>query len=218
MELILLIIYSIIVWFVFFKKKWLPWNITSQVIVVTIPIFALTASAMIGDLQRCTDAGMDGLLTKPLEHARLCETLDRLGFSVEPAHIETPIATPASLVAATNLVPVDLKRLRTATSADDQMLKAICDVFVASNIELLDKLTRALASSDHKALQAAAHALKGQSDTVYAQRLGQVAAALALERMNRTATELQSLLDEACSASAECAAYVAAQLPAHGST
>ena len=42
MEIILLIIYSIIVWFIFFKKKWLPWNITSQVIVVTIPIFALT--------------------------------------------------------------------------------------------------------------------------------------------------------------------------------
>src|SRR6185295_9478824 len=42
MEVILLIIYSAIVWFIFFKKKWLPWNITSQVIVVTIPIFALT--------------------------------------------------------------------------------------------------------------------------------------------------------------------------------
>lgn len=41
MELILLIIYSVIVWFIFFKKKWLPWNITSQVIVVTIPVFAL---------------------------------------------------------------------------------------------------------------------------------------------------------------------------------
>ena len=41
MELILLIIYSIFVWFIFFKKKWLPWNITSQVIVVTIPVICL---------------------------------------------------------------------------------------------------------------------------------------------------------------------------------
>ena len=41
MEIILLIIYSIIVWFIFFKKKWLPWNITSQVIVVTIPVICL---------------------------------------------------------------------------------------------------------------------------------------------------------------------------------
>jgi multidrug resistance efflux pump len=42
MELLLLIIYSIIVWLIFFKFKLLPWNITSQVIVVTIPIIMLT--------------------------------------------------------------------------------------------------------------------------------------------------------------------------------
>src|SRR3954469_9119557 len=42
MEIILLIIYSAIVWFIFFKKKWLPWNITSQVVVVTIPVIAMT--------------------------------------------------------------------------------------------------------------------------------------------------------------------------------
>jgi multidrug resistance efflux pump len=42
MELILLIIYSVIVWLIFFKFKLLPWNIVSQVIVVTIPVFALT--------------------------------------------------------------------------------------------------------------------------------------------------------------------------------
>src|SRR5207247_10756858 len=42
MELILLIVYAVVVWLIFFKFKWLPWNITSQVIVVTIPIIALT--------------------------------------------------------------------------------------------------------------------------------------------------------------------------------
>src|SRR6478735_1097973 len=42
MEIILLIIYSAIVWLIFFKFKWLPWNIISQVIVVTIPVVALT--------------------------------------------------------------------------------------------------------------------------------------------------------------------------------
>jgi multidrug resistance efflux pump len=43
MELILLGIYSFFVWLIFIKFKWLPWNIISQVIVVTIPIFGLTA-------------------------------------------------------------------------------------------------------------------------------------------------------------------------------
>jgi len=42
MEVLLLGIYSFFVWLIFFKFKWLPWNITSQVIVVTIPIIALS--------------------------------------------------------------------------------------------------------------------------------------------------------------------------------
>ncbi|MBP6565189.1 MAG: HlyD family secretion protein [Burkholderiales bacterium] len=43
MEVLLLGIYSAIVWFIFIKMKWLPWNIGTQVTVVIIPIVALTA-------------------------------------------------------------------------------------------------------------------------------------------------------------------------------
>lgn len=42
MEIILLGIYSFFVWLIFFKFKWLPWNIVSQVIVITLPIIGLT--------------------------------------------------------------------------------------------------------------------------------------------------------------------------------
>ncbi len=43
MEALLLGIYSFFVWLIFFKFKWLPWNATSQVIVVTLPIFGIAA-------------------------------------------------------------------------------------------------------------------------------------------------------------------------------
>jgi len=43
MEALLLAIYSFFVWFIFIKKKWLPWNTTSQVTVVVIPIVAMSA-------------------------------------------------------------------------------------------------------------------------------------------------------------------------------
>ena len=42
MEIILLGIYSFFAWLVFFKFKWLPWNIVTQVITITIPIIGLT--------------------------------------------------------------------------------------------------------------------------------------------------------------------------------
>jgi multidrug resistance efflux pump len=41
MEIILLGIYSFFVWLIFFKFKWLPWNFTSIVITVTLPIVGL---------------------------------------------------------------------------------------------------------------------------------------------------------------------------------
>jgi len=43
MEALLLGIYGFFVWLIFIKFKWLPWNIVSQVIVVIIPVVALTA-------------------------------------------------------------------------------------------------------------------------------------------------------------------------------
>ena len=42
MEALLLGIYAFFVWLIFIKLKWLPWTITSQVIVAVIPIVALT--------------------------------------------------------------------------------------------------------------------------------------------------------------------------------
>ncbi len=43
MEALLLAIYSFFVWLIFIKFKWLPWNTTSQVTVVIIPIVAMAA-------------------------------------------------------------------------------------------------------------------------------------------------------------------------------
>src|SRR4249919_1618809 len=47
MDILLLLIYGFFVWLIFIKFKWLPWNITSQVIVVTIPIIALTILVLV---------------------------------------------------------------------------------------------------------------------------------------------------------------------------
>ncbi len=43
MDLLILGIYAFFVWLIFIKLKWLPWNTTSQVTVVIIPIVGLTA-------------------------------------------------------------------------------------------------------------------------------------------------------------------------------
>jgi multidrug resistance efflux pump len=47
MEILLLGIYSFFAWLVFFKFKWLPWNIVTQVITITIPIVGLTVLILV---------------------------------------------------------------------------------------------------------------------------------------------------------------------------
>jgi multidrug resistance efflux pump len=42
MDALILGIYAFFVWLIFFKFKWLPWNTTSMVIVITIPVVGLT--------------------------------------------------------------------------------------------------------------------------------------------------------------------------------
>lgn len=47
MEILLLLIYSGIVWLIFFKFKLLPWNTISQAIVIIIPVVAITLLILI---------------------------------------------------------------------------------------------------------------------------------------------------------------------------
>jgi len=41
-----------------------------------MPIIAMTANAMVGDRQRCLDAGMDGYISKPIQAQTLYEAID----------------------------------------------------------------------------------------------------------------------------------------------
>src|SRR3569832_185608 len=95
MELILLGIYSYIIWLIFFKFKWLPWNFVSQVIVITIPIVGLTllilllnivapssADVRVGNYVVAVNARVQGMVIDvpitPNKHIKRGEVLFRL--------------------------------------------------------------------------------------------------------------------------------------------
>ena len=47
-----------------------------------VPIIALTANAMPGEMERCQALGMDGYLSKPVEIASLAAMLARVGLAI----------------------------------------------------------------------------------------------------------------------------------------
>jgi two-component system sensor histidine kinase/response regulator len=171
------------------------------------PIVALTASAMTDELERCISAGMDGLLTKPLEPLRLRETLDRYGLASASAGSRY---APVTLRPTTQAI--DLAQLRTIVGDDQAFVQELCRTFLVSSTKIVEELRRALTAGDRMILGAMAHKLKGGSGSVCAHRLGDLAAALERSARSSALPELVDAVEQICLAVQDCAGFIEAQV------
>lgn len=178
-----------------------------------VPIIALTASAMTDELARCTDAGMDGLIPKPLEIGRLRELLETHGLRGEgvaaaaiPAVAAPPVA-PASK-------PVDLDKLRTVVGEDAQFMRELCETFVSSSTQIVADLASAFSAGDRPNLSSLAHKLKGGSSSVFAHELAKLAATLEKDAKEKPLAELEQSIASLRRALDTAVGYVAAQVHA----
>jgi two-component system, sensor histidine kinase and response regulator len=181
---------------------------------IRTPIVALTASAMPGELNRCLAAGMDGLLTKPIEVARLRDVLKRY-FGNPEAEVdamdspddetaEDGIANPQSPSGP----PIDMSRLRALIGEDDDFVRELCQAFVSTTEEILPRLEKAVATGDRVTLASAAHKLKGGSQSICAERIAGLALALERGAPSRSLQELDATLVELRQAIARCVEYL----------
>jgi two-component system, sensor histidine kinase and response regulator len=178
------------------------------------PVVALTASAMSGELSRCLSAGMDGLLTKPIEVARLREVLKQYvgGPEEETDAVSTPddVRTDADEAAATTPAgpPIDLSRLRALIGEDDEFVRELCQAFVSTTDEILPRVEKAVATGDRATLASAAHKLKGGSQSICAERIAVLALALERGAPSRTLQELSVLLADLRQEIARCVEFL----------
>lgn len=126
------------------------------------PIIALTANAMTSQIDRCMEADMDGFMTKPLEIARLHETLAKFGLRVGAEE-----AAAAARSVDPN-VPIDLSRLNELTDGDPEFSRELVATFIASGEQAMKEMRAALATLDRAALGHLAHKLKGASANIHA--------------------------------------------------
>ncbi len=187
----------------------------------TVPIIALTASAMTDELERCTAAGMNGLLAKPLEIGRLREILDRHGLRADAAVAEAILskgeavaADPVVPPAAPAIRPVDLDQLRTLIGDDRAFLQELCETFVSSSSRIVEDLGRALTAGDRAVLSGLAHKLKGGSASVCAHQVAKLAASLEKDAKEKPLQELEQSVATLRRAFDEAAGYVTTEMAA----
>ncbi|PWC34467.1 histidine kinase [Azospirillum sp. TSO35-2] len=145
-----------------------------------LPIIAITANAAPADIESYRAAGMDDVLSKPLELSQLAVALARWmppaadAAAAPPPSPPVPPAPPDPPDAAT----VDLGGLRALCGGDTAMLAELLDDFVTIGRGVLADLDAALAAGDHGWVRACAHNLKGSSRNAGAKPLAEAARVL----------------------------------------
>ncbi|HTT02740.1 MAG TPA: PAS domain-containing protein [Steroidobacteraceae bacterium] len=167
------------------------------------PIVALTASAMMGQLERCLQGGMDGLITKPLNITRLREVLDRFGLRASEAASECGTPEPRVLdeAAIAELVtapaedqPLELARLQEITGGDAEFSRDLERAFLTNSAALLAMMSQCADRGDRQGLCGAAHSLKGASANIHARPLRALCETLETLALSATQNEIRSYL------------------------
>jgi two-component system sensor histidine kinase/response regulator len=174
-----------------------------------VPILALTAKSASDELARCTTAGMNGLLTKPLDIARLRQALDRFGLARRTLEIPAAAADAPCEQAGE---PVDLMTLNAKFSGDTAFVRRLCHTFVTSAGQGLEELDGAVAAGERNRVRLLAHKIKGGGSSVYAHRLAAIAANIESEAMTAGMPELVAAVDTLRKAFDEASLHIGAAL------
>jgi signal transduction histidine kinase/DNA-binding response OmpR family regulator/ABC-type amino acid transport substrate-binding protein len=124
-----------------------------------VPIIALTANAMVGDRERCTEAGMNDHVAKPIDPQLLWNTLLRwVRQGVRTRAPDSVVSMPGTLADVPGLDQV--AGLEMAMNRVE-LYRSLLLKFVAAERDFAERMNHAWASGDHLAGERHVHTLKG---------------------------------------------------------
>jgi two-component system sensor histidine kinase/response regulator len=159
----------------------------------------MTASAMMGDRERCLAAGMDGYLSKPINAKELDAILDR---SVEGRH-NPMVATPKDDSSTT---PVNFPELLQRFDGDRILLAELLTIFREDYPGQIRNAQQAIAQQNAAEVERWGHSLKGALGNLSAVRASALAGefeamgrsgnlALAGSKLAQVEDELQRVME-----------------------
>ena len=177
------------------------------------PIIALTANAISGDRERCTEAGMDDYLPKPFRRSDLFASVTRWIPAGSEAEGEPQVSPPpadgepapdAIDTQAIDTQAIDTQAIDLIASSqgpgEPDLLGRIVALYRSSGADQVRELETAMRAGDAKTAGRAAHSLKSSSAQLGAGRLSarcaRIEAACRLGRVQDCAADVAALGDD----------------------
>lgn len=129
------------------------------------PIIAMTANAMLGDKEKCLDAGMDDYMSKPLNRYILEKTLKKWDPYAAQKKTIKPAKTPSKNEKNDDKEAINSKWLNTRALAEIKAFmgdetNSLLDLFQQESPNMLNQLNTFRQTNDFKEARQIAHTLK----------------------------------------------------------